>query len=573
MFNRYYEQELYHLRQVAAEFGKRNPALAPLLGSNTAVDADVERLLEGVAFLSGLIRQRLDDDFPELIQSLAQLMFPHFLRPIPCMTMMQYQLRVASAERITVPKGTTFAGQGAQSQRFVFSSIFDVQVDALQLTDAFWESASHLKEKQFLVLRFNYQGKDATAWQGEQLRVWLGGSYGLASNVFRLLMQELEHVWLEDESGQSVHLSPQALVASGFDEQTPLLPWSKAAHPSWRTLYEYFAFPQKFLFFDVQHLGRWQERRGSSFSLRFSFKQVPDWAPQVSAENFVLHAVPVVNLYPQDAQPISVEHRQPEYRLYAAKQKQQPTSIFSVDQVISRNAEGIEQVYLPFGRFNSKEPSYYLRLKPSVINAELDTYISLPRQHDADLMTRTLSIALSCCDGDQPSQLRLGELNEPTDQTPSRLRFENVMGVTPYCPPVAENDLLWKVLSHMQTNQVGILSVEQLVQILSLYLPNYQRDTPNYSVAQQQIQSVQDINTSTIRKMVRGMWVEGTEITVQCAGDHFASPGALYVFGSVLNELFAGSMAINTFVSVVVQDSITGERLQWPMRTGKHQLI
>lgn len=573
MFNRYYEQELQHLRHVASEFGKRNPALAPLLGNQTAADSDVERLLEGVAFLSGMIRQRLDDDFPEIIQSLAQLMFPHFLRPIPCMTIMQYQLRVDSGERVSVPKGTTFAGQNDQGQRFVFSSIFDVTVEALQIQDAYWESASHIKEKQFLILKLKYQGKDATAWPGQQLRVWLGGGYGPASNLLRLFMQELEHVWLEDEFGQVIQLPPHALHAVGFDESSKLLPWSEAAHPSWRILYEYFAFPQKFLFFDVVHLDAWANRKGSTFSLRFSFKRIPDWAPEVSNANFLLNAVPAVNVYEQAAQPIHIDQRQTEYRVHPSKQRQGRSTIFTVNQVLSRNEDGTESVYDSFGHFQSKKPSYHLRLKPSPITNELEMFISLPRQFETDQQKKTLSVALSCCDGDGPSQLRLGALSEPTDHTPSRIRYENVIAISDYCPPIADNDLLWKVLSHMQANQIGLLGKEQLIQLLSLYLPNYKHDTSLGSVAQQQINSIEDVTTKTVRKMVRGMWIEGTEITVFCVGTSFASPGVLYLFGTVLSELFVGSMALNTFVSVVVVDTVTGERLQWPMRTGKHQLI
>src|SRR3546814_8318812 len=91
MLNRYYEQELGNLRKLGAEFARSNPALAPLLGSDRASDPDVERLLEGVAFMTGLIRHRLEDDFPEFIQNLAQLLFPNFLRPLPCMTIMPYE--------------------------------------------------------------------------------------------------------------------------------------------------------------------------------------------------------------------------------------------------------------------------------------------------------------------------------------------------------------------------------------------------------------------------------------------------------------------------------------------------
>lgn len=62
MQNLYYQSELNNLRHLADEFAQRNPALAPLLGSGSASDPDVERLLEGVAFLTGMVRQRLDDE-------------------------------------------------------------------------------------------------------------------------------------------------------------------------------------------------------------------------------------------------------------------------------------------------------------------------------------------------------------------------------------------------------------------------------------------------------------------------------------------------------------------------------
>ena len=79
-FNRYYESELNNLKGLAAEFAATHPALAPMLASPSG-DPDVERLLEGVAFLTGLTRQKLDDEFPEFIQEIAQVLFPHYLLP------------------------------------------------------------------------------------------------------------------------------------------------------------------------------------------------------------------------------------------------------------------------------------------------------------------------------------------------------------------------------------------------------------------------------------------------------------------------------------------------------------
>ena len=82
MFNRYFQDELANLRDLGAEFSESHPAIAPML-SGATTDPDVERLLEGVAFLTALMRQKLDDDFPEIIHELIRLIWPHYLRPIP----------------------------------------------------------------------------------------------------------------------------------------------------------------------------------------------------------------------------------------------------------------------------------------------------------------------------------------------------------------------------------------------------------------------------------------------------------------------------------------------------------
>ena len=89
MFNRYFQQELSHLRDLGAEFAKKHPAVAPML-SGLSTDPDAERLLEGVAFLTALMRQKLDDDFPEIIQEMFQLIWPHYLRPIPSTTIISF---------------------------------------------------------------------------------------------------------------------------------------------------------------------------------------------------------------------------------------------------------------------------------------------------------------------------------------------------------------------------------------------------------------------------------------------------------------------------------------------------
>ena len=139
MLNSHYQSELNQLRRLADEFARRNPALAPLLGVDSANDPDVERLLEGVAFLTGMVRQRLDDEFPEFIQELAQLLYPHYLQPLPCLTLLQFQPRTALQEVTRIEPGCEIASVPVDGQRVRFSSTAAVDLEPLQLLGSRWD--------------------------------------------------------------------------------------------------------------------------------------------------------------------------------------------------------------------------------------------------------------------------------------------------------------------------------------------------------------------------------------------------------------------------------------------------
>ena len=89
MFSKYYQSELTYLRELGKEFGKAYPAVAGML-SERGGDPDVERLMEGFAFLTARIRERLDDDVPEVIHTLTDLLLPHYLRTLPACSIVEF---------------------------------------------------------------------------------------------------------------------------------------------------------------------------------------------------------------------------------------------------------------------------------------------------------------------------------------------------------------------------------------------------------------------------------------------------------------------------------------------------
>src|SRR5690606_40988918 len=108
MLKRYYQQEMDQLRELGGAFARAYPALAPMLGGQTA-DPDVERLLEGVSFQPALVRRKLDDEFPEIVQDLIRLLWPHYLRPIPSPSAVAFRPKPTMKQPVSIPAGTRLA--------------------------------------------------------------------------------------------------------------------------------------------------------------------------------------------------------------------------------------------------------------------------------------------------------------------------------------------------------------------------------------------------------------------------------------------------------------------------------
>ena len=89
----YYERELTYVREMAAEFARTYPKIAGrlLLEPDRCEDPHTERLIEAFAFISGRIHKKIDDDFPEITESLFNILYPHYINPIPSMSIVKFE--------------------------------------------------------------------------------------------------------------------------------------------------------------------------------------------------------------------------------------------------------------------------------------------------------------------------------------------------------------------------------------------------------------------------------------------------------------------------------------------------
>src|SRR3954462_6150830 len=141
MFSKYYQNELGYLRSTSKEFAARNSLLAGLLAERGG-DPDVERLLEGFAFLTARIRERIDDCVPEIVHDLTEMLLPHQLRPVPAASIVEFSPTPgAPRARGRVPRDRELAATSYDGTGCLFRTSADVDLLPVTVQDVLLDQA------------------------------------------------------------------------------------------------------------------------------------------------------------------------------------------------------------------------------------------------------------------------------------------------------------------------------------------------------------------------------------------------------------------------------------------------
>ena len=428
-FNHFYQSELSALRQLGRRFAERNPALAPFL-ADSGQDPDVERLLEGFAFLTGRLRQKLADELPELTHSLMHLLWPNYMRPLPAFSILQFDPLKHACTTVSVERDTPVESVLVNGERCRFRTCYTTQVLALQLSHLAYlpQGAQTLLN---LRLEMSVEG-NFSQLAFDQLRLHLAGDRQVSQGLYLSLLRHLEGIELRlfdheglvinDRDGQplSLRLAASQVKPVGFDEEHALIPYPANAFCGYRHLQEYFAFTDKYLFVDVLGLDALQAlpdellKQARSVELRFKLNHHAHATHRPTLDNVKLYCTPIANLFKHDAVPIRLDGKQDEYLLLPGGIARGSAAVFSVDQVTGWRPGGLGyQAYVPFESFehgggnatSARTPSYSIRQRPSAQHAGLDTWLGFGSGLVLD--QQTLSIEMTCTNHNLPSLLQV----------------------------------------------------------------------------------------------------------------------------------------------------------------------
>ncbi|WP_445619169.1 type VI secretion system baseplate subunit TssF [Kushneria sp. Sum13] len=604
----YYEKELSHLRFLGQEFAGRYPKIASrlLLEGDHCEDPHAERMIESFAFLSARVHKKLDDDFPEIVESFLDVLYPHYLRPTPSMSIVEFEpgKQTSLTGRYHVPRHSLLHSRPVGDTFCRFRTCYPVDVWPIAVTDA---SMKRLERSAFnahgnehvarLSLSLESLGStDFAQMEVDRLRFFLDGEGGLMHTLHELLFNNVARVSLSfTDNGQrrEMALDHGAITPVGFSAEEGLIDYSSRSFMGYRLLHEYFIFPEKFLFFDLNGMARrLRDRPITALQINISFHQY-DQADQLARleqtlgrHNFRLGCTPIVNLFSQQAEPVRLTHTRHEYPVVPDVRHASSTEIVSIDEVtrVIRSATRDEVTpCLPFfeprDSDHGKHQSYWIGRRVAAANGRDPGTDMRLRIVDRELellesSSDTLSLRLTCSNRDLPGLMTIGhpqgDFTMEQEQVVQRIRGLR-KPTTPVRPPLGKGRI-WRLVSHLSLNHMSLVNDgrEALMELLSLY--NY-RET---SATRKQINGITAVESAPVMTRIghpRPSFVRGTGITLTLDESQFTGSG-IYLFAMVLDHFFGLYCSLNSFTQLTLRSHQREQRVaQWPPRTGTQPLV
>lgn len=592
MIRYYYEDELRYLYQAGKEFAKTHPDIARYLhiDSESKDDRDpyVERLFEGFAFLTGRIRERLDDELPELTESLCNMLWPHFLKPIPALSVLEFKPRPGLVQQTaTFAPGTEVqsvpVGEDATVCRFRTTQ--EVRVHPMRLVDAVlnWPPDGTTS----LTLRFALEkGIEYQKLSLNPLRLYFHAEDSVASMMHLFFTRNVNKVVFS--AGDVTHEvnGQQAVRPVGMAANEGLLPYSEYSFRGFLLLQEYLSFRRKFWFADMFGFDRFvPPEKTPEFQIRIHFDRAFPEEKKFKAENIRLYCTPIVNVFRTDAEPVRVDHLGSEYRIIPDIHHPKSNEVYSIDKVIgTEEGTGKQHQYHQFFSFKSglvggKESRYFTTSTRFGPSDNYQTFIALEgfAAEDGNLPAETLSTGITCTNGSLPREkLQERTITQPAPDFPAIVTFENITQPTLDLHPKGfesmrstqrEENFLWRMISHLSLNFVSVATLESLRSVLELY------DWTGTDANRRRIAGLRNVSCAPKEIIHRSAVIRGVEVTVEIQDGHFADEGDLCLFGLVLSEFFSMYATINSFVHLSIVTKPSEHHYRWQPLKGSLPII
>ncbi|MDP9901039.1 type VI secretion system baseplate subunit TssF [Variovorax ginsengisoli] len=620
---RYYNQELRYLRELGGEFAQEFPKIAARLGMEglEVTDPYIERLLEGCAFLAARVQLKQDAEFPRFSHRLLELIYPNFLAPVPAMLVAQIT-PVPDPNLLTGPvlaRETPLIGpaSAASKNRCEFRTGQPVQLSPLTTVSAEYFlnmselniAGLHLPRRPRAGVRIQLQlpaGMALAQLQPDTLRFYLAGQTETAMQLHELIFGAAVGVLIGPPGragdGRRTLLPASALQAVGYTDEEAMLPPTLRGFAGTRLLQEYFAFPERFLFVDLEGVQRAiQAIAGQVVEITLLFAQ-PGIGLEgaVSAGNFCLNCVPAINLFPKRADRIQVTEGNCEFHVVPERTAPLDYEVYDVVGMQGYTADGTERRFLPLyapdhrrSAQQQQQPAFYTIWREPRLPSEAarrdgprsgytgcEVFVSLVDPNDAPYAETLQQVAVQtrCTNRDLPVFM---------PSTGAQAEFKLDAGVPtqsvrvmagPSRPHTAlrEGGVAWRLLNLLSLNYLSLLDTDggEAAAALRDLLSRFPQGTD--PAVRRQIEALQNVSTRAVvrRHPIAGPIAFGRGIEVTLTVDELGyTGGSAFLFGSAMHHYLSRHASLNSFVETVLVSLTRGEVMRWKPSRGTRAVL
>ena len=617
----YYNRELQFVREMGAEFAQAYPRIAARLGMDglECTDPYVERLLEGFAFLTARVQLKLDARHPDFTQHLMEMVYPHFLCPIPSCTVVELSPDLKDGSLLNghlIKRGASLRSPLGKGERTSceFRTAHDVTLWPLTVTEAKYLSGSGALSTQGIAtdgrartaIRLRLKATPGVNFKSlplDTLTFFVKATPDVAHRVLEQVAADCIGVYVRStRPGAAVHLRPASCVQQeGLEDSQALLPVTRRGFQGYRLLQEYFSFPERLLFFSVRDLrSAIGACDGEEIEIYLAMGRAQAGLENaLDASQFRLSCTPAVNLFARAADRVHVNNVDTEYHIVADRNRPLDFEVHSLLKLegIGEGGESVAQIQ-PFystshhSQRDAAAAYYTVQRRPRLLSTRAqqsgarsgyvgsECFISIVDSGQRQLTgeIRQIDAQILCTNRDLPIQLATGQAR--TDFTveggapvegvrciagPSYPRQSPAFGATS-----------WKLISHLSLNYLSLIErapgegAQMLRDMLALYAD------PNDAAAARQIEGVRGIGYSPVvrRVPVPGPISYGRGLEISLTLDDASFEGAgLLALGSVLERFFSRYVSLNSFTQTRLQSASRGEVKTWPVRVGARQAL
>ena len=598
----YYNEELSHIRHMAAEFARDHPKIAARLriSADTVEDTHVERLIEAFAYLNARIRHKLDDDFPELTDAMLGVLYPHYLAPIPSMAIIQLRAAADLAGRYELQPNLEIDTEPVDGEPCRFRTCYRLSLWPISVADAALSGsavdappvAELADVTSVLKLSLACTAKDArfSDLRPDRLQFYLRGQGQFVFPLYELLFNDVIRIAVADPDSDAapVFLTSDNIAPVGFERDQGLLPYPPQSFIGYRLLSEFFAFPQKFLFFELVGLGDALAEIGKQVDVYFYLgRSVAELEQKVSRETFALGCTPMVNLFAKRAEPIQLDQTVYEYRVVPDARRPKASEVYSIDRVTASGPDNAKSTYHPLfgtthGATDRETNAYWKPARRPAPSSNPGTEVFLSfvdlALNPAAAPKWIAHVETTCLNRDLPGRLPFGG-GEPRlrlGQGAAAIeKIECLTAPTRTLRPPVRHAAMWRLISHLTLNHLSISDRQQgaaaLREILKLY------DFRESAETRAMIEGIVSVDSRFVTARMpgrgAGALVRGVEVTIEFDEKRFSGSG-VYLFATVLERFLALYCSINSFTRLVAKvRGREGVLRKWRPRAGEQTLL